>query len=314
MKRRNFWTIRGVLLFLIMTISLFFIYGHYKIDNDTIIVRQKKDLDTDTFTSKVHTIEEDLIEKANSQENNIDEVQREIKEIEMGYNYNKSTESKEETIGNIKEMKAGTIVDTKGLSEDILRSLFYYTGISEDIESRIKGISYPLDAAIALEELVYIRILHKGFDAETHVGEIIMNRALAEDMVEIFWELYQIDYPIEKMVLVDEYEADDDMSMAANNSSAFNYRYIAGSNRLSLHSQGLAIDINPLYNPYITTINGTKAILPDNGTIYEDRELQNPYYIRKDDEVYKAFMNRGFTWGGDWVNSKDYQHFQKVLQ
>lgn len=313
MKRRNFWIIRGVLLFLIIVILLF-LYG--QLSNHMKNERQKNNLETDTFTSNNHTIEEDSldIDRISSHENLINELQVEIKETEMVDNYKTKTENKEEIIRDIKEMKAGRVVDTKDLPEDILRSLFYYTGISEEIKSRIKGISYPLDAAIALEELVYIRILHKGFDAEHYVGEIIMNRAVAEDIVEIFWELYQIDYPIEKMVLVDEYGADDDISMAANNSSAFNYRNIAGTNRLSLHSQGLAIDINPLYNPYITTINGSKAILPENGAMYEYRELQNPYYIRKDDELYKAFTNRGFTWGGDWVNSKDYQHFQKVIQ
>ena len=101
-------------------------------------------------------------------------------------------------------------------------------------------------------------------------------------------------------------------SMAANNTSSFNYRPIDdGSGRLSLHSYGLAIDINPLYNPYVREMSGKQVTSPEEGSRYADRSLDNEYYIKKGDIVYEAFISRGFTWGGDWKNSKDYQHFQK---
>jgi hypothetical protein len=158
-----------------------------------------------------------------------------------------------------------------------------------------------------------VRVLHWGFDGLSHSGELIVNKAIAEDAIEIFTELYEANYPIERMVLVDEYDADDNTSMAANNSSAFNYRVIEGTNRVSLHSYGMAIDINPYYNPYVHEVDGERVVTPVEGAKYEDRSLDCPYYIHSEDVCYQAFIKRGFTWGGDWKNTKDYQHFQKVL-
>jgi hypothetical protein len=152
-----------------------------------------------------------------------------------------------------------------------------------------------------------------GFDGLTHIGELIVNKAIAEEVVDIFRELYDLEYPIEKMLLIDEYDADDLKSMADNNTSAFNYRFVEGTSSPSVHSEGVAIDINPLYNPYVKSSDGELEVLPENATEYVDRDKENIYYIRKDDPLYKAFVSRGFTWGGEWKNSKDYQHFEKKL-
>ena len=192
--------------------------------------------------------------------------------------------------------------------------MFVIENITQEIKDRINGKSYGEDCTVPYEDLRYVKVLHWGFDGQPHEGELIVNKAIAEDIVEIFKELYEHKYPIEKMVLVDEYDADDNASMTDNNTSAFNFRPVPdGSGRLSNHSYGLAIDINPLYNPYVTTIDGKKVVLPENGSEYADRSLDCPYYIRKDDICYKAFTGRGFTWGGDWKNTKDYQHFQKKI-
>jgi hypothetical protein len=191
--------------------------------------------------------------------------------------------------------------------------MFYYVEITQEIKDRIIGKSYPENCQVPYEELRYVNVLYWGFDQETHTGELIVNKVIAEDIVEIFEELYEQKYPIERMVLVDEYDADDNNSMAANNSSAFNYRVIDGTDRLSIHSYGLAIDINPLYNPYVREMDGKTVITPVNGIDYADRSLDSEYYIRKDDICYNAFVSRGFTWGGDWNTVKDYQHFQKKL-
>lgn len=190
---------------------------------------------------------------------------------------------------------------------------FYYEEISMEIKDRINGKSYGEDCNVPYEELRYVSVLYWGFDHQPQVGELIVNKAIAEDVIEIFSELYEAKYPIERMVLVDEYAADDNTSMAANNSSAFNYRVIEGTNRISKHSYGLAIDINPLYNPYVHTVDGERVVTPVEGAKYEDRSLDCPYYIHAEDICYQAFINRGFTWGGDWKDQKDYQHFQKVL-
>lgn len=225
-----------------------------------------------------------------------------------------NTYSAEDLAGVMKAFPAGSRIDTKGSIHKELYSLFYYHEITSEIKERINGKSYGEDCTVPYEELRYIRVLHVGFDGNTYIGELIVNKALAKDVLEIFWELYELRYPIERMVLIDEYEANDDLSMAANNSSAFNFRHIAGTKRLSLHSQGLAIDINPLYNPYITQIDGVETVLPGEAIEHIDRTIVNPYYIRSGDPCYEAFIRRGFTWGGEWKNSKDYQHFQKVLE
>lgn len=206
---------------------------------------------------------------------------------------------------------AGAIIDTADFTKENLDSYFYIKELNQELIDRIYGKSYKEDADIPYSDLRYIRLLHIGFDGLTHVGELIVNEAIADDIVEIFKELYAMEYPIEKIHLVDEYDADDNKSMEDNNTSCFNYRSVPGTQRRSVHSDGRAIDINPLYNPYIRTVDGELEILPENGKEYADRDKDNPYYIRKDDPCYKAFTSRGFNWGGEWKNSKDYQHFEK---
>jgi len=191
--------------------------------------------------------------------------------------------------------------------------MFYYEKISQEIKDRITGKSYAVNCKVPYSDLRYVKVLYWGYDEETHTGELIVNKAIAEDIVEIFKELYDHKYPIEKIALVDEYDADDNASMADDNTSAFNYRVVDGTTHLSKHSYGLAIDINPLYNPYVRTIDGKTIITPENGAKYSDRTLECPYYINKNDICYKAFVSRGFIWGGEWKTQKDYQHFEKDL-
>lgn len=188
---------------------------------------------------------------------------------------------------------------------------FYITPITDDIFAKMQGRSYKADCTIDREELRYVHILHTGFDGETKEGELVVNKAIADDVLAIFEELYQAKYPIEKVRLVDEYDADDEASMSDNNSSAFNFRTISHTTTISKHGLGMAIDINPLYNPYVKTVNGTLSIEPANAAAYVDSREDHPYRIDHDDLCYKLFTEHGFTWGGDWVHSKDYQHFEK---
>lgn len=208
---------------------------------------------------------------------------------------------------------AGSMNDYASVMYQEEPQMFLIENITQDIKDRINGKSYGKDCSVPYEDLRYVRVLYWGFDEETHEGDLIVNKAIAEDIADIFKELYEHKYPIERMVLVDEYDADDNASMAANNTSAFNYRTVDdGSGRLSKHSYGLAIDINPLYNPYVRKINGETVVSPENGAEYSDRSIDCLYFIKEDDICYKAFTSRGFTWGGDWINTKDYQHFQKI--
>lgn len=190
---------------------------------------------------------------------------------------------------------------------------FYSIELSKEIKTRIKGISFKKNDVISYDDLRYIRVLHYGFDGEIHIGELIVNKEISNYMVDIFHELFEEKYPIEKMVLIDDYNGDDELSMKDNNTSAFNYRPVTGSSSLSKHSMGLAIDINPLYNPYVKEKSGTTTILPKDGKSYADRTQENKYYIRKNDTCYEAFVSRGFTWGGNWNSLKDYQHFEISL-
>ena len=125
--------------------------------------------------------------------------------------------------------------------------------------------------------------------------------------------LYQASYPIERIRLIDEYGGDDTLSMEANNTSCFNYRVVDGTSSLSRHAYGLAVDINPLYNPYVTYPNGKRRVSPAASEIYADRSLDFPAKIDKNDLCYQLFTEHGFTWGGNWKTMKDYQHFQKAL-
>ncbi|MCR5420396.1 MAG: M15 family metallopeptidase [Lachnospiraceae bacterium] len=186
---------------------------------------------------------------------------------------------------------------------------FYITEITDDIFDRIYGLSFKEDCTLPREDLRYLHVLHKDINGDVHEGEIIVNVHIAEDVLEIFKQLYENDYPIEKIRLVDEYGADDDKSMEDNNSSGFNYRTVPGSTTMSKHSLGLAIDINTRYNPYVRYKNGQSIITPENGIEYADRDAEFDYKIEKGDLCYNLFIEHGFEWGGEWKNSKDYQHF-----
>lgn len=194
---------------------------------------------------------------------------------------------------------------------------FYYEPLSDEIKERITGISYPESGCtVPYEDLHYVGLLYVDFNGETQTGELICNKAIAQDMVEIFYELYLNDYRIERIRLIDEYGGDDTLSMEDNNTSCFNYRVVDGTDSLSKHALGCAIDINPFYNPYVVfnrPTQGETYISPRGSEIYADRSRSFPYKIDENDLCYRLFTAHGFTWGGNWNSSKDYQHFQIVL-
>lgn len=205
---------------------------------------------------------------------------------------------------------------------------FYYEPLSNDLISYITGISYPAPPSEASEntlnegeqndisyaDLRYVHIIHYNFDGNLAEGELICHNFIAEDLLEIFYDLYTSEYQIEKVTLIENYNGDDTASMADNNTSCFNYRVVDGTKSLSKHALGLAIDINPLYNPYIRyDKKGGQTVSPVEGEAYADRTVSFPYKIDPDDLCYRLFAEHGFTWGGNWNSSKDYQHFQKAL-
>ena len=188
-------------------------------------------------------------------------------------------------------------------------SFFGIEQIDDATFARIDGISFGRDCTTARKDLRLLHILHRNFAGQTQVGEMICNKAAAEELLEIFRELYDAGYPIEKVFLIDEYGGDDTRSMSDNNSSCFNYRSRSGMSLLSQHAVGMAVDINPLYNPHV---KGAR-IEPASAARYADRSRACPYSIKKGDACHRALCRRGWKWGGSWRSSQDYQHFEKNL-
>lgn len=186
--------------------------------------------------------------------------------------------------------------------------VFSYSQIPDHIKDKMIGKSMPSNEPIDFNNLSYLTLTYYGFDGKTHIGEMIVDARVGAEVVDIFKELYSAKYEIEKIRLIDEYDALDEVSMADNNSSAFCYRTIAGTNKISNHGMGLAIDINPLQNPHV--IGNTTS--PKEGYVYANRNNTSMGMIQKGDAAYTAFTKRGWTWGGYWTNP-DYQHFEKQL-
>lgn len=174
----------------------------------------------------------------------------------------------------------------------------------------MQGKSYTEGCPVEKNDLRYVHVLYVDFAGRTCDGELIVNKLIADDVLDIFRQLYEAEYPIEKIALIDEYDGDDELSMSDNNTSAFNFRTIAGTDTVSKHGMGLAVDVNPFYNPQVKeTGNGIK-VSPEDAISYADRDVDFLYKIDHDDLCYKLFTEHGFEWGGDWETAKDYQHFE----
>ncbi len=182
--------------------------------------------------------------------------------------------------------------------------------IAEELAHKITGLSWKPEGPVALADLAHLQLLHHGFDGQAHTGEMIVHRLLAAEVLEIFEELHTQRFPIEKIRLIDDYGADDDKSTTDNNSSALCVRRKTGKpHEWSSHSFGTAIDINPLQNPYVKG----DVVLPEAGRNYLDRGLLRQGMIIESDMCHRAFVDRGWAWGGHWQSLKDYQHFEKKL-
>lgn len=208
--------------------------------------------------------------------------------------------------------KDSTIVSSSITKEEPEKeeAFFSYSEIPSSVKDKMLGYSMPESEPISFDTLSYLQLSYYGFDGKTHTGEMIVNKEVAAEVVEIFKELYEVKYPIEKIKLIDEYEANDDLSMKDNNTSSFCYRTIANTNVISNHGKGMAIDINPLLNPHINNSRGT--VSPNTATDYIDRNQSIKGMIVENDDCYNAFIKRGWSWGGNWKNP-DYQHFEKNI-
>jgi len=168
-------------------------------------------------------------------------------------------------------------------------------------EEAVADLEFPVEIK---KQLTIIDVLYFGFDEKIHKGQLVISRLLSGEVKEIFDRILAARFPIEKVIPIVKYGWDDNKSMQDNNTSAFNYRVIAGTGELSNHSYGTAIDINPKLNPFIKG----KTILPKNGS-YNKSEKGT---LTPESVVVKLLKKKGWTWGGSWRSRKDYQHFEKA--
>lgn len=189
---------------------------------------------------------------------------------------------------------------------------FSISEISDSVYAIMRGKSFKEGCGVARTSLRYLTVPHYDAHGRVQRGELVCHKDIASDLISIFRELYKAKYPVERMRLIDHYGADDEQSMEANNTSCFNHRPVAGTRTPSKHSLGKAIDINPLHNPHVKRRrDGTLAVSPKTGRKYADRSKAFPMKIVRGDLCHRLFIAHGFSWGGAWRSSKDYQHFEK---
>lgn len=209
------------------------------------------------------------------------------------------------------EFHPGDLVPEDFLSQAVADTFFRCIAIPDSIFELMQGKTFKADCTVSRDDLRYLLCLHRDKDGQTFVGEMVVATRIADDVLDILHRLYDASYPIERMRLPDYWDADDERLMTANNSSSFNFRFVSHTQIVSKHGLGIAVDINPLYNPYHKTLrDGTEVIEPAIGKPYLDRSKDFDYKITKGDLCYRLFKEKGFSWGGDWPDRKDYQHFE----
>jgi hypothetical protein len=179
--------------------------------------------------------------------------------------------------------------------------------IDVSTRERMSGVSWHRGCPVGLDELRLLTVSHWGFDGDVHRGRLVVNRDAATAMLGAMRALFRLRYPIRQMRLVDAYGADDHRSMDADNTSAFNCRFVAGSGGVwSEHAYGRALDLNPLENPYVTE---SGYVSPPAGAPYADRSRRAQGLIHRDGPIVAAFAAAGWEWGGNCPWPRDYQHF-----
>lgn len=180
--------------------------------------------------------------------------------------------------------------------------------IPPEIQAKMRQYTWQPTCPTPLSGLSYVQLTYYGFDGKAHNGVLIVNRKLARQIVAIFRKLYQQRFPIARMQPVYVFHGNDERSMQANNTSAFNCRFKTGSQtRFSWHAYGRAIDINPMLNPYVKG----NIVLPKNARTFINRRQNYRGLIKANGIVTKTFAHYGWRWGGSWRYRKDFQHFEK---
>ena len=167
------------------------------------------------------------------------------------------------------------------------------------------GVSWRPGCAVALSDLRLLTLSHWGFDGRVRTGRLIVHADVARDVLGVFRKLYATRFPIHLMVPVDAYGGSDFRSIEADNTSAFNCRFVEGTRRWSEHAYGRALDVNPIENPYVSGgRTAHRASVP-----FVDRSRRRPGMAYEGGVLVRAFDAIGWGWGGRWASPKDYQHF-----
>jgi hypothetical protein len=178
--------------------------------------------------------------------------------------------------------------------------------IGPGLREAMTGASWRPGCPVGLRDLRLVRVTHLGFDGSIRTGRLVVHEDVARPVVRIFRDLYRAGYPIRRMQLIDRYGASDYESIEADNTSAFNCRYVDGTTRWSEHAYGRAIDLNPIENPYVTSDG---RVSHDASRRYVDRSKRLKGMVHAGDAVVDAFASAGWGWGGYWSGARDYQHF-----
>ena len=167
--------------------------------------------------------------------------------------------------------------------------------------------SWTEECPVTLDQLAYITVTHFGFDGRFHTGEVLVNAAVAEEIVSVFRTIHEIRFPIEQMRVIRADEIDAPPTGDWNDTTSFVCRPAVGSNSWSQHAFGLAVDVNPFHNPYVKG----DLVLPELASVYLDRDDLRDGMILPGDEVIVAFAAIGWKWGGNWNSLKDWMHFSQ---
>lgn len=220
----------------------------------------------------------------------------------------------EAELAQIANAPAESIVSTEFMSPDQVRSTFYSSGVSPELLAQIDNDFYASNQSfLNPADLRLVRLLYVDFEGQTKVGEMIVHENIADDIEEIFYELYRNAYPIQRVILPIGYYADDNAIMTDGITRALGFTWDENGQPMEHeHSLGLAVDFNSLYNPQvIVEEDGSTTILPPAAAPYADRSNLQPHMLTENDLAVQLFLQHGFTWGGYWEGRNDYQHFEK---
>ncbi len=185
-----------------------------------------------------------------------------------------------------------------------------FKGSSSRLDAKTRkqmtGLSWHRGCPVPLRDLRLLKVRRWGFDGDVHAGRMVVNRDSDRKILRVMKKLFEMHFAIRRMHLVDAYGADDHRSMNADNTSAFNCRFVSGSPGVwSEHAYGRAIDLNPVENPYVSG----SYVSPPAGRPFAKRDPRRKGMVTRHGQVVEAFAENGWGWGGSWSGAKDFQHF-----